>query len=192
MCARIHHMILSGWTGSSLAAWQCWHRSLQFMFQFNGTPHAIDQYVKNVLEKWGSAGLSVAAVRRTIGDTNSVLIAHWQVEVFSIASKSKLLLSMSLGFWFPTKISQRNARKRFKGLDSGIGFDGWGDGSRLQDMLSHPTGGLGVWIHCEKVGPNAVVLLVYRSDVWNHRCKRDFDDAVPSTFRWLSRKFPVQ
>ena len=74
-------------------------------------------------------------------------------------------------------------------------------GDSLQDMLSHRMdmprhdfSGIqrkdGV---SEMVSHNTVVILLYRSDARNHRCKRRFQNvAVPSTFRRLSRNVPVQ
>ena len=70
-----------------------------------------DKYVKTLLEKWGSSGLSIAVVRKDESAPNgwrhefgSYRIAHADGSpmtpdsVFAIASNSKLFLAVSVGF----------------------------------------------------------------------------------------------
>ena len=161
-----------------------------------------DQYVKTLLEKWGSTGLSVAAVRKDDSAPNG-----WRHEfgsygianadgspitpdsVFAIASNSKLFLAMSVGLLVFNKTLAEELGEEIKWSTKirdlipewGLMDEEMDRGVSLQDMLSHRTGmprhdhsGVhrkgGV---SEMVSHNVVVLL-YRSDVRNHHCKRRF------------------
>jgi len=120
-----------------------------------------DRYVKTLLEKWGSAGLSVAAVRKDDTAPNG-----WRHEfgsygvaqadgslmtpdsVFAIASNSKLFLAMSVGLLVSNKTLAEERGKEIKWSTKirdlvpewGLMDEEMDRGVSLQDMLSHRTG----------------------------------------------------
>ena len=160
-----------------------------------------DQYVKTLLEKWGSSGLSVAAVRKDDSAPNG-----WRHEfgsygiaqadgspmtpdsVFGIASNSKLFLAMSVGLLISNKTLAEERGKEIKWSTKirdlipewGLMDEEMDRGVSLQDMLSHRTGmprhdSSGVQRKggvSEMVSHNVVVLLY---DLYrNNHCKRRF------------------
>ena len=90
-----------------------------------------DQYAKTLLEKWGSAGLSVAAIRKD--DT---------------ALNSKLFLAMSVGLLISNKTLAEERGKELKWSTKihdlvpkwCLMDEEMNRGVSLQDMLSHRTG----------------------------------------------------
>ena len=120
-----------------------------------------DEYVKTLLEKWGSSGLSVAVVRKDEGGPNG-----WRHEfgsygiaqadgspmtpdsVFGIASNSKLFLAMSVGLLISNKSLAEERGKEIKWATKirdlipewGLMDEEMDRGISLQDMLSHRTG----------------------------------------------------
>ena len=153
-----------------------------------------DQYVKTLMEKWGSAGLSVAAVRKDDSAPNG-----WRYEfgsygiaqadgspitpdsVFAIASNSKLFLAMSVGLLISNKTLAEERGEEIKWSTKirdlipewGLMDEEMDRGVSLQDMLSHRTGMPRHDFSNAKGGVskmashNAVVLLVHLSDVRN-------------------------
>lgn len=120
-----------------------------------------DRYVKTLLEKWGSSGLSVAAVRKDDAAPNG-----WRHEfgsygiaqadgspmtpdsVFAIASNSKLFLAISVGLLVSNKTLAEERGKEIKWSTKirdlvpewGLMDEEMDRGVSLQDMLSHRTG----------------------------------------------------
>ena len=120
-----------------------------------------DQYVKTLLEKWGSPGLSVAVVRKDESAPNG-----WRHEfgsygiaqadgsfmtpdsVFAIASNSKLFLAMSVGLLVHNKTLAEERGEELKWSTKirdlipewGLMDEEMDRGVSLQDMLSHRTG----------------------------------------------------
>ena len=120
-----------------------------------------DQYVKTLLEKWGSPGLSVAVVRKDESAPNgwrhefgSYGIAHADGSpmtpdsVFGIASNSKLFLAMSVGLLISNKTLTQERGEEIKWSTKirdlipewGLMDEEMDRGVSLQDMLSHRTG----------------------------------------------------
>ena len=120
-----------------------------------------DQYVKTLLEKWGSSGLSVAVVRKDESapngwrhDFGSYGIAHADGSpmtpdsVFAIASNSKLFLAMSVGLLISNKTLAEERGEEIKWSTKirdlipewGLMNEEMDRGVSLQDMLSHRTG----------------------------------------------------
>ena len=120
-----------------------------------------DQYVKTLLEKWGSSGLSVAVVRKDESapngwrhDFGSYGIAHANGSpmtpdsVFAIASNSKLFLAMSVGLLISNKTLAEERGEEIKWSTKirdlipewGLMDEEMDRGVSLQDMLSHRTG----------------------------------------------------
>ena len=120
-----------------------------------------DQYVKTLLEKWGSSGLSVAVVRKDESapngwrhDFGSYGIAHADGSpmtpdsVFAIASNSKLFLAMSVGLLVSNKTLAEERGEDIKWSTKirdlipewGLMDEEMDRGVSLQDMLSHRTG----------------------------------------------------
>ena len=161
-----------------------------------------NKYVKTLLEKWGSSGLSVAAVRKDESTPNgwrlefgSYGIAHADGSpmtpdsVFAIASNSKLFLAMSVGLLISNKTMAEERREEIKWSTKirdlipewSLMDEEMDRGVSLQDMLSHRTG---MPRHdfsrvqrkggvSEMVSRNAVVLTL--SILYpSHPCKRRF------------------
>ena len=120
-----------------------------------------DEYIKTLLEKWGSSGLSVAVVRRDESAPNgwrhefgSYGIAHADGSpmtpdsVFCIASNSKLFLAMSVGLLISNKSLAEERGEEIKWSTKirdlipewGLMDEEMDRGVSLQDMLSHRTG----------------------------------------------------
>ena len=88
-----------------------------------------DRYIKTLLEKWGSTGLSVAAVRKddtapngwkhgfgSYGMANADGSLITSDSVFAASPRTANYSSRCrLASWFPTKLWQRNAGKRSNG-----------------------------------------------------------------------------
>ncbi|KIM36480.1 hypothetical protein M413DRAFT_449178 [Hebeloma cylindrosporum] len=120
-----------------------------------------DRYVKTLLQKWGSPGLSVAVVRKDDTAPNG-----WRHEfgsygiaqadgapmtpdsVFAIASNSKLFLAVSVGLLISNKTLARERGEeigwstKIRDLvpEWGLMDEEMDRGVSLQDMLSHRTG----------------------------------------------------
>jgi CubicO group peptidase (beta-lactamase class C family) len=120
-----------------------------------------DQYVKTLLEKWGSSGLSVAVVRKDDSAPNG-----WRHEfgsygfaqadgspvtpdsLFAIGSNSKLFLAMSVGLLISNKTLAEERGEEIKWSTKihdlipewGLMDEDMDRGVSLQDMLSHRTG----------------------------------------------------
>lgn len=121
-----------------------------------------DLYIKSLLERWNSTGLSIAVVRKDESAPNgwyhefgSYGIANAQGEavtpdtMFAIASNSKLFLSMSVGLLIDNSTLRGERGKELKWSAKakdvyGDLWEMWDDdmtrGVNLQDMLSHRTG----------------------------------------------------
>ena len=158
-----------------------------------------DKYVKTLLEKWGSSGLSVAVVRKDESAPNgwrhefgSYGIAHADGSpmtpdsVFGIASNSKLFLAMSVGLLISNKTLAEERGEEIKWSTKirdlipewGLMDEEMDRGVSLQDMLSHRTGMprhdfSGVQRKggvSEMVSHNAILFIIFP----NYRCKRRF------------------
>ena len=120
-----------------------------------------DKYVKTLLEKWGSSGLSIAVVRKDESAPNgwrhefgSYGIVHADGSpmtpdsVFAIASNSKLFLAMSVGLLISNKTLAEERGEEIKWSTKirdlipewGLMDEEMDRGVSLQDMLSHRTG----------------------------------------------------
>ena len=179
-----------------------------------------DQYIKTLLEKWASSGLSVAVVRKDDSAPNG-----WRHEfgsygiaqadgspmtpdsVFAIASNSKLFLAMSVGLLVSNRTLAGERGEEIKWSTKigdlipewGLMDEEMGRRVTLQDMVSHRTGmprhdysGIqrkgGI---SEMVSHNSIAYidLMFKN---HHIANVDFDVAVPSTLRRISRNLPVQ
>ena len=154
-----------------------------------------DRYVKTLLEKWGSSGLSVAVVRKDDSAPNG-----WRHEfgsygiakvdgspvtpdsLFAIASNSKLFLAISVGLLISNKTLAEVRGEEIKWSTKirdlipewGLMDEEMDRGVSLQDMLSHRTGmprhDFSGIQRKGSVSEMASQCLLYRSDVKrNHR-----------------------
>ena len=177
-----------------------------------------DQYVKTLLERWGSTGLSVAVVRKDETAPNgwrhefgSYGISHADGSpmtpdtVFGIASDSKLFLAMSVGLLVSNKTLARERGEEIK-WSTKIGdlIPEWGlmdeemdRGVSLQDMLSHRTGmPRHDFSRIQREDGVSEMVSLIAVTIWCSKidplANVDFDIAVPPTFRRVSRNVPVQ
>ena len=170
-----------------------------------------DQYVKTLLEKWGSSGLSVAVVRKDESAPNgwrhefgSYGIAHADGSpmtpdsVFGIASNSKLFLAMSVGLLISNKTLAEERGEEIKWSTKirdlipewGLMDEEMDRGVSLQDMLSHRTGMprhdfSGVQRKggvSEMVSHNAILLTIFPNHRYERRFRRYGTFDLPLTF----------